>query len=80
MSRVVQPSSGFPRCAACGEVVGAYERAVVVLDDGEQVGRSVLELTGRDVQHVYHEPCVLGVQRGNGAGVVPAAGSTNLRA
>ena len=47
----------LPRCAACGEVVGVYERAVMVLEGGGLAHGSLLALNARDARDLYHEPC-----------------------
>jgi hypothetical protein len=53
-ARLIPP---FPRCAACGEVVGVYERAVMVLEGGGLAHGSLLALNDRDARDLYHEPC-----------------------
>lgn len=58
MSPAVRPVSPFPRCAACGEVVGVYERAVMVLEGGGLEHGSLLALNARDVRELYHETCL----------------------
>ncbi len=49
--------SPFPRCAVCGDVVGVYERAVIVLEGGGLADASLLDLNDRDARELYHEPC-----------------------
>jgi hypothetical protein len=53
-ARLISP---FPRCATCGEVVGVYERAVMVLESGGLAHGSLLALNARDARDLYHEPC-----------------------
>ena len=59
---VVMPTSpgttSTPRCSACGEVVGVYERATFLLDDGSVVDGSALVMD-RDGELVaaYHLSC-----------------------
>ena len=57
MPPAARPISSFPRCAVCGEVVGVYERAVMVLEGGGLAHGSLLALNDRDVRDLYHEPC-----------------------
>jgi hypothetical protein len=57
MPAAVDHISPFPRCAACGEVVGVYERAVMVLEGGGLAHGSLLALNDRDARDLYHEPC-----------------------
>ena len=58
MPAVLRPASPFPRCPACGEVVGAYERAVIMLEGGGLVRGSLLALNDGAVWDLYHEPCL----------------------
>ena len=57
MPAAARPTSPFPRCAACGEVVGVYEPAVMVLEGGGLAHGSLLALHDRDARDLYHEPC-----------------------
>jgi hypothetical protein len=57
MPDVLRPDSPFPRCPACGEVVGAYERAVIMLEGGGLVRGSLPALNEDAVWDLYHEPC-----------------------
>ena len=43
-------------CAACGDVVGAYEPMVLVGSDGERVSARTVEQLDGD-ERVYHEAC-----------------------
>jgi hypothetical protein len=57
MPSVALLSSPFPRCVACGDVVGVYERAVMVLKAGGLARGSLLALNQCAGGSVYHEPC-----------------------
>jgi hypothetical protein len=57
MPPVQRLNTPFPRCAACGEVVGVYERAVMVLEDGGLARGSPLALQECGLRDLFHEPC-----------------------
>lgn len=56
------------RCARCGEVIGVYEPARLVLDDGTELQGSPLTLRSRPEREspgtiAVHERCPSGAQR-----------------
>jgi hypothetical protein len=51
-------TTSIPRCSACGEVVGVYERAIFLLDDGSVVDGSALSLDRTsELVAAYHASC-----------------------
>ena len=58
MATVRTGTTSMPRCSACGDVVGIYERAILLLDDGSVVDGSALTVD-RDGELVaaYHLSC-----------------------
>jgi hypothetical protein len=51
------PGSTPPRCPVCGEVVGVYEPAISLTEDGERLHGS-RQGHGVPVVAVYHRDCL----------------------